>query len=126
MTMDFDQAYAAEQIRRRSSPLRRLIKSQYLANLTQRFSGPTIDLGCGAGQLLERLPAGSEGNVAPRALVRSVAGPMALDGMVPGQRLTHLRALRWPDTAKPERLQARAWLEAPDGRIIAMAADGCH
>ena len=76
--------------------------------------------------LVERLPAGSEGNVAPRALVRSVAGPMALDGMVPGQRLTHLRALRWPDTAKPERLQARAWLEAPDGRIIAMAANGCR
>ena len=41
------------------------------------------------------------------------------------QRLTHLRALRWPETAKPERLQARAWLEAPDGRVLAMAADRC-
>jgi len=76
--------------------------------------------------LVELLPAGSEGNSAPRVLVRSVAGPLPLDGARPGQRLTHLRALRWPDTAKPERLQARAWLEAPDGRIIAMAADGCR
>jgi hypothetical protein len=76
--------------------------------------------------LVEQLPAGSEGNAQARALVRSVAGPLPLDGANPGQRLTHLRALRWPETAQPERLQARAWLEAPDGRIIAMAADGCR
>ncbi|MBL8350870.1 MAG: hypothetical protein JNL87_11195 [Burkholderiaceae bacterium] len=75
--------------------------------------------------LVELLPAGSEGNAAPRALVRSVAGPLPLDAAQPGQRLTHLRALRWPETAKPERLQARAWLEAPDGRVLAMAADRC-
>jgi len=75
--------------------------------------------------LVELLPAGSEGNAQPRALVRSVAGPLPLDGATPGQRLTHLRALRWPESAKPERLQARAWLEAPDGRIIAMAANRC-
>ncbi len=25
-----------------------------------------------------------------------------------------------------QRMQARAWLEAPDGRLIAMAADGCR
>jgi SAM-dependent methyltransferase len=61
MTADFDQAYADEQIRRRSSPLRRAVKARYLANLSRRFSGATIDLGCGAGQLLERLPAGSVG-----------------------------------------------------------------
>ena len=75
--------------------------------------------------LVESLPAGSEGNAAPRALVRSVAGPLPLDAAKPGQRLTHLRALRWPESAKPERLQARAWLEAPDGRVLAMAADRC-
>ena len=75
--------------------------------------------------LVESLPAGSEGNAAPRALVRSVAGPLPLDDAKPGQRLTHLRALRWPESAKPERLQARAWLEAPDGRVLAMAADRC-
>lgn len=75
--------------------------------------------------LVELLPAGSEGNAAPRALVRSVAGPLPLDTAQPGQRLTYLRALRWPETAKPERLQARAWMEAPDGRVLAMAADRC-
>ena len=61
----------------------------------------------------------------PTTLVRSVAGPLPLDTAQPGQRLTHLRTLRWPETAKPERLQARAWLEAPDGRVLAMAADRC-
>ncbi len=61
MSSDFDATYAAEQIRRRSSPLRRMVKAGYLANLIHRFDGPTIDLGCGAGQLLERLPSGSVG-----------------------------------------------------------------
>lgn len=61
MSSDFDATYAAEQIRRRSSPLRQMVKAAYLANLTRRFDGPTIDLGCGAGQLLERLPSGSVG-----------------------------------------------------------------
>lgn len=61
MTPGFDQTYADEQIRRRSSALRRMVKAQYLANLTRRFDGATIDLGCGAGQLLEQLPAGSVG-----------------------------------------------------------------
>ena len=75
--------------------------------------------------LVESLPAGSEGTAAPRALVRSVAGPLPLDAAKPGQRLTLLRALRWPESAKPERLQARAWLEAPDGRVLAMVADRC-
>ena len=61
MSSDFNAIYAAEQIRRRSSLLRRMVKAGYLANLTRRFDGPTIDLGCGAGQLLERLPPGSVG-----------------------------------------------------------------
>ena len=33
--------------------------------------------------------------------------------------------MRWPDTAKPERLRARAWIEQPDGRIAAMAGERC-
>lgn len=61
MTPDFGRSYADEQIRRRSSPLRRMVKAHYLSNLVRRFDGPTIDLGCGAGQLLERLPKGSIG-----------------------------------------------------------------
>lgn len=58
---EFDLTYATEQIRRRQHPLRRLVKRLYLANLLSEVRGPTIDFGCGAGQLLERLPAGSLG-----------------------------------------------------------------
>lgn len=75
--------------------------------------------------LVELLPPGSEANDSPRALVRSVAGPLPLDGAAAPRGLTHLRALRWPTGAKPERLQARAWVEAPDGRIVAVAANRC-
>jgi hypothetical protein len=75
--------------------------------------------------LVERLPPGSEANAGTRALVRSVAGPLPLDGATGARGLTHLRALRWPTGAKPERLQARAWIEASDGRLLAVAADRC-
>lgn len=57
----FDRGYAAEQLRRSRHPLRRLIKGFYLRNLLADVRGATIDFGCGAGQLLERLPAGSVG-----------------------------------------------------------------
>ena len=39
--------------------------------------------------------------------------------------VTHLRALRWPEGAKPERLQARGWIEAADGSLLAVAAQRC-
>ncbi len=70
MSTGFDETYAAEQIRRRLSPLRRLVKAQYLARLASELDGPTIDLGCGAGQLLERLPHGSIGLEFNDALIR--------------------------------------------------------
>jgi hypothetical protein len=54
-----------------------------------------------------------------------MAGPLPLDGPAAGQSLSHLRALRWPEGARPERLQARAWIEAPGGQILMMAADRC-
>ncbi len=75
--------------------------------------------------LVEDLPAGSEGNAQPRQLVRSVAGPLSLQAVRPGQPLTHWQAMRWPEGAKPERLRARAWIEAADGAILGMAADRC-
>lgn len=75
--------------------------------------------------LVEMLPAGSEGSVAERQLVRSVAGPLPLDGARNGRAIKHLRALRWPETAQPTRLQARGWIEAPDGRLLAVASDRC-
>src|SRR6476620_400192 len=58
---EFGSAYAAEQLRRSRHPLRRLIKKFYLDRVLRDVRGPTIDFGCGAGQLLARLPAGSVG-----------------------------------------------------------------
>lgn len=57
----YDKAYAERQFRRRRNPLRRLIKGFYLRNMLREVRGRTIDLGFGAGQLLERLPPGSLG-----------------------------------------------------------------
>jgi hypothetical protein len=57
----YDREYAARQLRRRRNPLRRAIKHFYLKNLLREVRGRTIDLGFGAGQLLERLPEGSLG-----------------------------------------------------------------
>lgn len=60
-TPEFGQAYAAEQLRRSRHPLRRTIKKFYLDRVLRELRGATIDFGCGAGQLLARLPAGSVG-----------------------------------------------------------------
>ena len=76
--------------------------------------------------LVEQVPAGSDGTPVARSLVRSVAGPLALPAGPPSKPLTHLRALRWPAGAEPTRLQARAWIEGPDGTILAVAADQCR
>ncbi|MDH4393713.1 MAG: class I SAM-dependent methyltransferase [Aquabacterium sp.] len=57
----FGQGYADEQIRRSRHPLRRFIKGFYLRSVLAAVHGPTIDYGCGAGQLLAQLPTGSVG-----------------------------------------------------------------
>ena len=75
--------------------------------------------------LVEQIPANAEGSVAERQLVRSVAGPLPLDTLRPDRATSHLRALRWPETAQPTRLQARGWIEAPDGALLAIATDRC-
>jgi len=75
--------------------------------------------------LVELLPAGSEGSTVERQLLRAVAGPLPL-GTAPRQAVQqHLRALRWPATADPTRLEARAWIEAPEGRLLAVADARC-
>jgi hypothetical protein len=75
--------------------------------------------------LVELLPPGSEVNNGQRELVRSVAGPLTLDGAGRPKGITQLRALRWPTGARPERLQARGWIEAADGSLLAVAAQRC-
>ncbi|MEO8407474.1 MAG: hypothetical protein ABI476_03505, partial [Oxalobacteraceae bacterium] len=49
------------QLRRSRHPLRKSIKFFYLKNILRDVVGKTIDFGCGAGQLLTGLPAGSVG-----------------------------------------------------------------
>jgi SAM-dependent methyltransferase len=60
-TVQFDREYAAEQLRRSHHPLRRFVKGFYLRHILHDVLGPSIDFGCGAGQLLKCLPAGSVG-----------------------------------------------------------------
>mgnify|MGYP003482941296 CR=1 FL=1 len=73
--------------------------------------------------LVEAVPAGTDGTPVPRQLVRTVAGPIAIDARQTRQRDT--RAMRWPETAKPERLRATAWIESPGGQILGFARDQC-
>ena len=61
MGAEFDTGYAEEQLRRGRHPLRRLIKRLYIRNILREVSGPSVDFGCGAGQLLSQLPGGSIG-----------------------------------------------------------------
>lgn len=57
----YDQQYAERQLARSRNPLRKAIKHFYLGNVLKDVRGPTIDFGCGAGQLLAQLPTGSLG-----------------------------------------------------------------
>jgi hypothetical protein len=75
--------------------------------------------------LVESIAAGTNGTPLTRQLVRTVAGPLQPPELRSGKPWRLLQALRWPETAKPERLLARAWLERPDGRIVAMAGERC-
>lgn len=58
---EFGVDYATEQLRRSRHPLRKSIKFFYLKNILRDVIDETIDFGCGAGQLLACLPAGSVG-----------------------------------------------------------------
>lgn len=75
--------------------------------------------------LVESVPSGTDGTPLPRQLVRTVAGPFEPAELRSGKPWRVLQAMRWPETARPERLHARAWLERADGRIVAMAGERC-
>jgi SAM-dependent methyltransferase len=59
MDREFDQDYTDYQANR--SLLRKWVRRAYLRSAASQVSGPTLDFGCGVGELLERLPAGSRG-----------------------------------------------------------------
>lgn len=84
----YDEAYAARQLSRSRSPLRRLIKGFYLRDVLSDIHGPTIDFGCGAGQLLNRLPAGSLGlEVNPSLVAQLKLQGLNVQRYDPGQDL---------------------------------------
>jgi len=58
---EFGRSYASAQLARSRHPLRRLVKGFYLREVLREVRGPTLDFGCGAGQLLRKLPPGSMG-----------------------------------------------------------------
>lgn len=96
----------------------------YLA-LQLDAQGPVPPGSSGWLALVEAVPPGTDGTPVARQLVRTVTGPLTLSGLRSGQRVRLLHALRWPETAKPERLRARAWIEDGGGRILAVAEQGC-
>jgi hypothetical protein len=88
-------------------------------------TGPVRRGSTGWLALVEVVPPGTDGTPVARQLVRTVSGPLALSGMASGRPVKSLQALRWPESAKPERLRARAWIEDAEGRILAVAGEGC-
>ena len=68
----FDQAYANEQLARSRHPVRSFVRSFYLSNLLRFLKEPALDIGCGAGQLLQKLPAGSIGTEVNPYLVNAL------------------------------------------------------
>lgn len=71
--------------------------------------------------LVENVPAGSEGTPVARRLVRTLVGPLPLEGLVQGRSVDHLRAVRLPENAKPERLSSVGWIETAAGKVLAIA-----
>lgn len=57
--MDYGDAYLQYQTER--SGIRRLVRRAYLRSATKLLRGASLDIGCGAGDLLSMLPAGSVG-----------------------------------------------------------------
>jgi hypothetical protein len=72
--------------------------------------------------LTEDIAAGSEGTAIARHVVRAVVGPLPLDELATKKaRVSHVHALNVPESAKPERLSSVAWVQTPEGTVIAVA-----
>jgi hypothetical protein len=77
--------------------------------------------------LVERVPAGSEGTSVARQLVRVVVGPLPLNDLATQRTSTHLRSVRLPEGARPERLLAVGWVESAGQVVVAgeSRTEGC-
>lgn len=67
MATEFDADYTRYQTDR--SALRKFVRRAYLRRAAAQVDGPTLDFGCGVGELLGHLPAGSRGVEYNRATV---------------------------------------------------------
>ncbi|RYG14576.1 MAG: hypothetical protein EON92_01630 [Burkholderiales bacterium] len=73
--------------------------------------------------LVETLPAGTEGSVVERNLVRNA---LQVEWRRPASgKLVESRAMSLPEGIKPERLRVAGWVEDSAGRIGAMAVSAC-
>ena len=75
--------------------------------------------------LVEQLPAGTEGSLVPRQLVRAALEmrPASQGGRVQG--LSETRAFLLPPGAQPERLRVLAWVQDGQSRLLALAQTHC-
>jgi hypothetical protein len=75
--------------------------------------------------LVEQLPAGTEGSLVPRQLVRAALEirPASQGGRVQG--LSDTRAFLLPPGAQPERLRVLAWVQDGQSRLLALAQTHC-
>lgn len=69
----YNEQYREYQLRKKSR-LRRFIRELYLQNVLRYIQGYAIDFGCGAGELLEKLPEGSLGYDVNPAIVEYCRG----------------------------------------------------
>jgi hypothetical protein len=69
--------------------------------------------------LVEEVPAGNEGSGVERHLVRALAGPMGLAELNSEPKTEHLRAVTVPVGGRVDRLSSVAWIQTPDGRVLA-------
>lgn len=75
--------------------------------------------------LVEQLPAGTEGSLVPRQLVRAALEmrPASQGGRRLG--LSETRAFLLPPGAQPERLRVLAWVQDGQSRLLALAQTHC-
>ncbi|KRC38822.1 MULTISPECIES: class I SAM-dependent methyltransferase [unclassified Lysobacter] len=125
MSGEFDQRYTAYQTDR--SALRRLVRRVYLRSAAAQLQGPTLDFGCGVGELLERLPAGSKGLEYNRATVAHCRSRGLdvdwYDGYADDWGLTPLRGQRYQSMVISHVLEHFIGPEAILSRLLRSAGD---
>ncbi|KRD77495.1 class I SAM-dependent methyltransferase [Lysobacter sp. Root983] len=125
MSGEFDERYTAYQTDR--SALRRVVRRIYLRSAAAQLSGPTLDFGCGVGELLERLPAGSKGLEYNRATVAHCRSRGLdvdwYDGYADDWRLTPLRGQRFESMVISHVLEHFDGPEAIASRLLVAARE---